>query len=144
LELAGVALADLGERRDWPSSMLVEVVGSEGDPALVELDADGTPTEQAGFGEGGADASQRVTDDIAGSGVLGHDAPGELGEHLSGMAGTSRQVAPGALPLRGALRDRPDGERHLGPGWMTGLAGVVVVVMGGPRPGKRHLKNMGQ
>ena len=55
-------------------------------------------------------------DRVAGDQVVAEDAPGQLGEHLSGMAGAAVHVAPNALPRGGGLGDWPDGKRHLGPG----------------------------
>ena len=131
--MAGVAVANLGPAALLAGQHVVEVLLGQGDPALFELHADGAPVEQGGLDSGGADPGQGVDDEGAGVGVLGDDAPGELGEHLARMAGAVRQVAAGALPLGGGLGHRPDGQRH-------GRGGrVVVVVMGGPRPDKRHL-----
>ena len=143
LELAGVALADLGEATTRAVEHVVEVVGGERHPSLVEPDADGTPTEQGGLGEGGADPRQRVDDEIAGLRVLTDDAPGELGEHLPGVGGAGRQVAAGALPLGGGLGDRPDGERDIGTVGSGGTAGGGGRGHGRPRTGQASSKEQG-
>ena len=86
-EVAGVA--ERGPRLGgvaWRSSMWSRLASARAAQRGFELDADGAPAEQGGLDDGGADAGHDVDDEGAGVGVLGDDAPGELGEHLARMA----------------------------------------------------------
>jgi hypothetical protein len=140
---SGVAVADLGPGPAGAGEHVVEVLGGEGDPAGVELDADRSAVEEGGFGEGGADAGQRVDDELAGLGVLDDDAPGKLGQHLARMGRAAGQVAAGSLPLGGGLGHRPDGEGDLGAGPVGGPGGGGCGHGLCPRPKQASPKEQG-
>jgi hypothetical protein len=89
-----------------------EVGAGEVGPAGFALHAEPDPAEVGGFDQGGADAAHRVDDQAAGWGVLGGDAPRELGQHLAGVGGGLGQVAPGPLAVAGGLRAGPDRQGH--------------------------------
>ncbi len=127
VEVASVADADLGQRSPLGVEHVVEVGGGEGGPAGLDLDADGSAAEQGGLDHGGGDAGHHVDDERAGFGVLGDDAPSELGDHLGRVGGALGQVATGSLVLGRGLGHRPDGQRH---GW-AGRGGAGAAGGGG-------------
>jgi hypothetical protein len=63
-----------------------EVGAGDLGPARLQLHPDGAAPERGGLHQGGADAAQWVGDQLAGCGVLSHDAAGQLRAILAGWA----------------------------------------------------------
>src|SRR5581483_2276127 len=81
-------------------------------PARFELDPEGVPAEMDRFDDGGADAAERIDDEIAGFGVVADGAVGEVGQHLARVPVRAGQVAAAPLLLACLLRAGPERERQ--------------------------------
>ena len=93
-----------------------DVGPGQGGPALLQLEADRPPAEEGRLHERGAGPAHGVEHQVARAGVLGHDAAGQLGQHLGRVGRAGGVVAPGSLVLGRGLGDGPDGKGDGGSG----------------------------